>query len=144
MPIPRRPDSFVEFEPGNRYADFNPDVDEVAAYGIGALVAGKVAAKAGLFKGLIAVLLASKKLLILGLIGLGLCLVALFSRRKAAQAAAPGRFGVDVAGTVATIRFLRGRAVGLAGAGEHLTGTNGSGTPLPAPAPGRSRSRGGS
>jgi uncharacterized membrane-anchored protein len=73
---------------GHRYADFNPDVDEVAACGIGALVAGKVAAKAGLFKGLIAVLLASKKLLILGLIGLGLCLVALFSRRKAAQAAA--------------------------------------------------------
>ena len=40
----------VEFNQGNTYFDFNPDVDEVAAYGIGALVAGKLAAKAGLIK----------------------------------------------------------------------------------------------
>ncbi|WP_437617757.1 DUF2167 domain-containing protein [Sorangium sp. So ce1151] len=58
---------FVEFKPGNRYEDFNEDIDHVAAYGIGALVAGKVAAKAGLFKGLLAVLLASKKLVVVGL-----------------------------------------------------------------------------
>ncbi|WP_438002832.1 DUF2167 domain-containing protein [Sorangium sp. So ce321] len=58
---------FVEFKPGNRYEDFNEDIDQVAAYGIGALVAGKVAAKAGLFKGLLAVLLASKKLVVAGL-----------------------------------------------------------------------------
>ncbi|AUX19738.1 uncharacterized protein SOCEGT47_001900 [Sorangium cellulosum] len=59
---------FVEFKPGNRYEDFNPDIDQVAAYGIGALVAGKVAAKAGLFKGLLAFLVASKKLVIAGLL----------------------------------------------------------------------------
>ncbi|WP_437751329.1 DUF2167 domain-containing protein [Sorangium sp. So ce1389] len=59
---------FVEFKPGNRYEDFNEDIDHVAAYGIGALVAGKVAAKAGLFKGLLAVLLASKKLVVAGLV----------------------------------------------------------------------------
>ncbi|WP_437497153.1 DUF2167 domain-containing protein [Sorangium sp. So ce1099] len=58
---------FVEFKSGNRYEDFNEDIDHVAAYGIGALVAGKVAAKAGLFKGLLAVLLASKKLVVAGL-----------------------------------------------------------------------------
>ncbi|XXY50633.1 DUF2167 domain-containing protein [Sorangium sp. So ce269] len=58
---------FVDFKPGNRYEDFNEDIDQVAAYGIGALVAGKVAAKAGLFKGLLAVLLASKKLVVVGL-----------------------------------------------------------------------------
>lgn len=40
----------VEFNDGNTYFDFNPEVDEVAAYGIGALVAGKIAAKAGLLK----------------------------------------------------------------------------------------------
>jgi len=40
--------SMAEFNEGNRYADFDPDLDKVAAYGIGALVAGKVAAKAGL------------------------------------------------------------------------------------------------
>ena len=39
----------VEFTAGNRYSDFNPDIDEVAAYGIGALIAGKVLAKAGFF-----------------------------------------------------------------------------------------------
>ena len=44
------------------------DVDEVAAYGLGALVAGKVAAKAGLFKGLLAVLMAGKKFLVVGFI----------------------------------------------------------------------------
>lgn len=39
----------VEFQKGNRYGDFNPDVDHVAAYGIGGLIAGKVLAKAGFF-----------------------------------------------------------------------------------------------
>ena len=39
------------FNPGNRYEDFDSNIDEVAAYGIGALIAGKVAAKAGLLAG---------------------------------------------------------------------------------------------
>lgn len=39
----------AEFKSGLRYADFNPDLDKVAAYGLGTLVAGKLAAKAGLF-----------------------------------------------------------------------------------------------
>ena len=39
----------VEFDDGNRYSDFNPDIDTVAAYGIGGLIAGKLAAKAGIF-----------------------------------------------------------------------------------------------
>lgn len=37
----------VEFAKGQQYADFNPGIDEVAAYGIGGLVAGKVLAKVG-------------------------------------------------------------------------------------------------
>jgi len=53
----------VEFDQGMRYADFSPSVDDVAAYGIGALVAGKLAAKVGMFKVVVAALLASKKLL---------------------------------------------------------------------------------
>jgi len=44
--------AFVDFNEGYRYSDFNPDIDEVAAYGIGALIAGKMAAKVGLLKGL--------------------------------------------------------------------------------------------
>lgn len=38
----------VEFNEGNRYSDFNPDLDKVAAVGIGGLIAGKVLAKAGI------------------------------------------------------------------------------------------------
>lgn len=39
----------VHFTDGNKYADFNPEIDEVAAYGIGGLIAGKLLAKAGFF-----------------------------------------------------------------------------------------------
>lgn len=39
----------VNFKEGNTYFDFDPDLDEVAAYGIGGLIAGKVLAKAGFF-----------------------------------------------------------------------------------------------
>ena len=39
----------VNFTSGNQYSDFNPDMDEVAKYGIGGLIAGKVLAKAGFF-----------------------------------------------------------------------------------------------
>lgn len=39
----------VEFAKGQQYADFDPKIDEVAAYGIGGLVAGKVLAKVGAF-----------------------------------------------------------------------------------------------
>jgi uncharacterized membrane-anchored protein len=41
--------AMAEFNPGQRYEDFDSSIDKVAAYGIGALIAGKVAAKAGLF-----------------------------------------------------------------------------------------------
>ena len=37
-----------EFTVGARYQDYVPGTDTVAAYGIGALIAGKVASKAGL------------------------------------------------------------------------------------------------
>ena len=40
--------SMVEFTQGNRYIDFDPSVDTVAAVGIGGLIAGKIAAKTGL------------------------------------------------------------------------------------------------
>ena len=39
----------VDFQQGERYQDFDADIDEVAAYGIGGLIAGKVLAKAGFF-----------------------------------------------------------------------------------------------
>ncbi len=52
---------------GNKYADFNPDIDDVAAWTIGGLVAGKVLAKAGIF----ALLLKNIKLIALAIGGLG-------------------------------------------------------------------------
>ena len=56
----------VEFMPGNQYSDFDPDLDEVAAYGIGGLIAGKVLAKAGFF----VLLLKFWKFIAIGVVGL--------------------------------------------------------------------------
>lgn len=39
--------SSVDFNEGNQYDDFDPEIDKVAAYGIGGLIAGKVLAKTG-------------------------------------------------------------------------------------------------
>lgn len=55
----------VEFNEGYKYSNFNPDIDEVAAYGIGGLIAGKVLAKAGFF----AALLKFWKVIALAIIG---------------------------------------------------------------------------
>lgn len=68
--------SRVHFESGHRYEDFNPDMDEVAAYGIGALILGKFAGKAGVFAMIGVFLLKAKKLLFLAFFG-----VAAFVRR---------------------------------------------------------------
>ncbi len=37
----------THFTQGNRYSDFDPDIDEIAAYGIGGLIAGKMLLKVG-------------------------------------------------------------------------------------------------
>lgn len=74
----------VSFTTGNKYADFNPSTDRVASYGIAALVAGGIAAKAGLFKVLIAALIAGKKLIIIGVIAFAALLGKIFSWRKKA------------------------------------------------------------
>ncbi|SDL54316.1 Uncharacterized membrane-anchored protein [Catalinimonas alkaloidigena] len=55
----------VDFTEGNRYADFNPELDKVAAYGIGGLITGKILAKAGFF----ALLLKFWKVLAAGVAG---------------------------------------------------------------------------
>lgn len=55
--------AFTDFNPGYGYADFDPDVDKTAAYGLAALVAGGVAAKAGIFAKLFAFLIAGKKII---------------------------------------------------------------------------------
>lgn len=59
----------VEFNPGESYSDFDPSTDKLAAVGIGALIAGGLATKAGLFKMLFVGLLAAKKFVVLGIAG---------------------------------------------------------------------------
>lgn len=59
--------SSFTYADGSRYSDFDPEVDEVAAWTIGGLVAGKVLAKAGFF----ALFLKYIKFIILGLGAIG-------------------------------------------------------------------------
>jgi uncharacterized membrane-anchored protein len=40
--------AMASFRDGHQYSQFNPDIDQVAAYGIGGLIAGKVLAKTGI------------------------------------------------------------------------------------------------
>jgi uncharacterized membrane-anchored protein len=70
--------AMTNFNPGYRYADFDAGVDEVAAYGIGALIAGKVASKAGLFAKLGVILVALKKFWIIAVIAIGAVLARVF------------------------------------------------------------------
>ena len=74
--------AMANFDEGSRYADFNPEMDEVAAYGIGALVAGKVLTKTG-FIAMALVFL--KKFWIFILIGIGALFKSIFSRKKSAK-----------------------------------------------------------
>ncbi len=80
---------FVEFNEGHRYADFVPGSDKVAEYGIAALVAGGLAAKAGLFKVLLGALIAMKKLLIVGIAAVAAFFRKLFRRGSPDAAAKP-------------------------------------------------------
>ncbi|RAP58136.1 DUF2167 domain-containing protein [Oleiagrimonas sp. MCCC 1A03011] len=73
----------VDFDQGSRYADFDRHSDHIAAYGISALIAGGLAAKAGLFAKLFAVLLAAKKLVIAGVAAAAAFLHKLFKRKQA-------------------------------------------------------------
>jgi uncharacterized membrane-anchored protein len=72
----------ADFNSGQRYADFNGSTDKVAAYGLAALVAGGIAAKAGLFKLLWVGLLAFKKLIIIGFIAVTGFVKKMFGRKQ--------------------------------------------------------------
>jgi len=72
--------ALAEFDQGSRYSDFDPDIDQVAAYGIGALVAGKVIAKTGL---LAAALIFLKKFGVIAFLGIGVLLKKMFAHKTA-------------------------------------------------------------
>lgn len=69
--------SAFAYSDGNKYDDFNPEIDEVAAWTIGGLVAGKVLAKAGI----LALILKNIKLIGLAFVGLGGALWKWFKRK---------------------------------------------------------------
>ncbi len=73
--------AFANFNQGSQYTDFNPDTDKLAAYGLAALVGGAVAAKAGLFAKIGALLLAGKKFIVLALVVLAGGFARLFKRK---------------------------------------------------------------
>ncbi len=71
----------AQFDAGNTYADFNPSTDKMAAYGLAALVGGGVAAKAGLFAKLGALLLAGKKFIVLIFLAIGAFFKKMFGKK---------------------------------------------------------------
>lgn len=75
--------TFVDFNEGHRYGDFVAGSDKVAEYGIAALIAGGIAAKAGFFKLLIAGILALKKVLVVAVVAVGAWLKRVFGRKNA-------------------------------------------------------------
>jgi uncharacterized membrane-anchored protein len=75
----------IDFNPGHRYADFNPKSDKVAEYGLAALVAGTATAaavKLGLFKGLWVAILAAKKFVIVAVVAIAASVRKLFNRKQ--------------------------------------------------------------
>ncbi len=71
--------AMAEFDSGSTYSDFDPDLDDVAAYGLGALVAGKLIAKTGF---LAAALIFLKKFIIIFIIAIGAFLKKIFGGKK--------------------------------------------------------------
>ena len=75
----------VAFTDGNKYSDFNASTDDIAAWTIGSLVAGKVLAKAGVF----AFILKFGKLFAIGGIALITGLFKYFKRRRKEETLEP-------------------------------------------------------
>ena len=72
----------VDFNEGDRYSDYLPGTDKAAAYGITGLIIGATAAKGGMFKVLIAGLLAFKKAVIMGFFAAVAAIRRFFGRRS--------------------------------------------------------------
>ena len=74
----------AEFNEGYRYAEYNAKTDKLAEYGLGALIAGGVAAKLGLFGKLFALIIAAKKVLIAGAVALFGVIAKFFKKKDSA------------------------------------------------------------
>ena len=74
--------SMVDFQKGNRYADFDSSTDKIATYGLAALVAGGIIAKTGLLKVILVGLLAAKKFIIVGLAAISAWFKKIFKKKS--------------------------------------------------------------
>lgn len=72
----------VNFNKGYRYADFNANLDKVAAYGIGGLIAGKVLLKAGILAKLGILLAKFWKVIVLAVVGVATGIRKMFKRES--------------------------------------------------------------
>jgi len=72
----------TDFTAGNTYADFDSDVDKVAEYGIGGLIAGGILLKTGLLAKLGIFLLKAWKFIAIGVVGLVAFIKKKFTGRK--------------------------------------------------------------
>ena len=80
--------AMTNFNPGHRYSDFDPSVDEVRTVSRSSGSAGKIAAKAGLFAKLGVLLLALKKFWIFIVIGVGAVFARVFRRGRSKESPA--------------------------------------------------------
>lgn len=76
--------SAIDFNQGNRYADFKPGSDKIATYGLAALVAGGVAAKLGFFKMIWVGILAAKKFIVIAAVAVVAWFRKLFGKKTPA------------------------------------------------------------
>lgn len=72
----------VNFKDGNRYIDFDPSMDKVAAVGIGGLIAGKVLAKAGILAKIGLFLAKFWKFALIAIVGFGASIKRFFTGKK--------------------------------------------------------------
>lgn len=73
--------AMANFDQGHTYDDFDPTLDKVAAYGIGALITGKVLAKTGIFAVLLVFL---KKFWVFLIVAIGAGFKKIFFKKKKA------------------------------------------------------------
>ena len=72
----------VDFNEGHQYKDFDPSIDEVAAVGIGGLIAGKVLLKAGILAKIGVLLAKFWKVILIAIAGAGASIRRFFGGKK--------------------------------------------------------------
>lgn len=82
IPLAKRILSYVKFNAGQRYADFNESTDKIAEYGLAALIGGIAAKKVGLLAMLGIALLKFWKVTAIGVVAVGALARKLLSRKK--------------------------------------------------------------